>query len=247
MGFFKGLLQVVKAVLFVTVAFLVGVVLMDRVIMPRYVGHGQETEVPDVTERRVEEAQRMLEGKGLVLVRETDRYDPDFPEGCVISQDPAPYSWVKKGRRIRVVVSKGGRSTVVPNLMGGISLRQARILIKSAGFEVGTVSEERSSQVPKGVVIFQYPSPGSLASEGAAVDLTISAGKMVTRATVPDLVGKSLENALTSLKEAGLKHGEITYEVVEELLPETVIGQSIEAGRKAKKGSSVDLVVSRLE
>lgn len=247
MAFVKSLLGALRVLAFLVVAFVIGVVLLDQVLMPRYVGYGQEVEVPDVTEKSLKEAQRILEGRGLVLVQEAERYNPDFPTGYIISQDPAPYTWVKRGRRIRVVVSKGSKLTMVPNLMGGISLRQAEILIRSARFKVGTISKEYNPEVPQGLVFFQFPSPGVMVPEGTAIDLTISAGEMPILVEVPDLVGKSLESALTSLKEMGLKPGEIAYEVREELLPETVIGQSVKAGAKVERGSNIDLVVSKIE
>jgi beta-lactam-binding protein with PASTA domain len=61
---------------------------------------------------------------------------------------------------------------------------------------------------------------------------------------MPDLAGKSLEEAKNILKELSLKIGETRYEVKKELLPGTILEQFPEEGTKIPRGSNVDLTVS---
>ena len=43
----------------------------------------------------------------------------------------------------------------------------------------------------------------------------------------------------------GVKIGEITYEERDKILPETVLRQSLDAGKKVEPGDVIDLVVSK--
>lgn len=226
------------------VAFLVGLMLMDRVVMPRVVGHGNEVIVPDVTEKRIEDAQRLLEEAGLRLVHDAELYSSVVPDGYIISQKPQAYARVKRGRRIRVVLSKGSERLTVPDVMTGISLRQAEILLKSSGFEMGSISYQFSDEVQKGVVLSQSPSPGETAPRGTLVAMTVSSGPVTGVATVPDVIGLSVESAVVELEEAGLEVGAIEYVEREDLLPETVVEQSLQPGTEAERGTAVDLTVT---
>jgi beta-lactam-binding protein with PASTA domain len=226
-------------------AFGAGLIIMDRVVMPRVVGHGDVVIVPDVTENTVEEAQRMLEESHLFCVKESEVYDPVVPEGYVISQNPRPYSNVKKGRRIYVVVSRGSEQLTVPDVTRGISLRQAEIELKSSGFEMGSVAYQSSDDVPKGVVMSQSPLPHGTALRGSFINVTVSSGSLTGTALVPELIGLSVENAIAELQGAGLTIGRIEYVEHEDLLPETVVKQSVESGTEVERGTAIDVTVSQ--
>jgi hypothetical protein len=56
------------------------------------------------------------------------QYSGDIPANHIISQDPPAGSEVKKGRSVRIVISRGPASVQVPNLKG-LSLDQAETLL----------------------------------------------------------------------------------------------------------------------
>ena len=56
-----------------------------------------------------------------------------------------------------------------------------------------------------------------------------------------------LQSAYALAEEKFLLIGELGYEVHNDLLPETVIWQSIPAGDEVRKWSVVDLTISKLE
>jgi beta-lactam-binding protein with PASTA domain len=101
--------QVLLFLLAGIVCLVVGLVLFDRVIMPRVVKYGQEVEVPDVTEISLEEATNILQTRGLILSVERWQQTEQLLAGQIIFQRPDPFSQVKVGRHIYVVVSKGGK------------------------------------------------------------------------------------------------------------------------------------------
>ena len=245
MSFVKFLLRILFVGCIAGCAFLIGLVLMDKVVMPHIVGHGNVVIVPDVVENSVEEADRLLKASDLILVKASEVFDPIVPEGYVVTQKPRAFSKVKKGRRIRVIVSKGSERLSVPDLTRGISLRQAEIELKSSGFELGYVTYQPSDEIHKGVVISQSPPPSGTAPRSSLINVTVSSGSITGVAVVPELIGLSVESAVVEVKESGLTVGVIEYVEQEDLLPETVVGQSLETGTEVERGAVIDLTVSR--
>ncbi|GAG42872.1 unnamed protein product, partial [marine sediment metagenome] len=113
---------------------------MNWIVMPWATRHGQELEVPDVTERTVAEAERVVGKYGLRLVLDGTQNDPDVPPGHIVSQMPEAYLLVKKGRRIYVTVSKGGELFEMIVVSGG-SVRRAKLMLRQHGFEMANVVE----------------------------------------------------------------------------------------------------------
>ena len=229
---------------FVVLVF--GAVVLNWIVMPRVTRQGQEIEVPDVTERTVEEAEDKLEKAGLELVLEDAQNDPDVPPGHIISQLPGAYSLVKKGRRIYALVSKGGELHEMIEVSGG-SVRQARLMLRQRGFEVGNVVETPSYTVPKGVVIAQEPRPGKSVEQGTLVTLVVSAGKKRIGMVMPDLVGKGLEEAQQIVKEMGLRLVDVEQRTRVEVLPNTVLEQAPGFGEEVVEGERVRVVISKFE
>jgi serine/threonine-protein kinase len=64
----------------------------------------------------------------------------------------------------------------VPTVRGA-TLARARALIVAANCSVGRVSRVRSSIVPRGRVITQYPEPGTRLRNGGKVQMEVSSGR----------------------------------------------------------------------
>jgi beta-lactam-binding protein with PASTA domain len=221
--------------------------LLDRVIMPQLVRHNQQIVVPDVVEMTVAEAESTLADRGLQLAETGREYDPFIPPGMVLSQQPEGGSLVKgKGRAISVVVSRGGEKVTVPNLQG-VSLRQARLLLERVNLGLGKISWMYTEDFPEEVVISSAPGYKAEVYQGEVIDLLVSQGPVPSTATVPDFRGQSLEGAILLAQDSGLKIGTIIYHQDENLLPETVLEQSVEAGEEVPRESVIDLVVSSID
>jgi serine/threonine-protein kinase len=226
---------------------LILILLLDRAIMPALVRHKQDISVPDVMEMTLAEAESTLSLAGLLLVESAQEYDPYIPAGLILSQSPDGGTLVKgKGRSVRVTVSRGGQRVIVPNLQG-ISLRQAQLSLQRVGLEVGRISSMYTEDIPENVVISSAPGFKAEVYQGEVIDLLVSQGPVPPTARVPDFTGQSLEGAILMARDAGLKIGNITYRQEYDLLPETVLEQSVTAGREIKRDSIIDLVVSTID
>ena len=223
------------------------VLIVDRVIMPWLVRQNQQIKVPDVVEMSLAEAESTLIISGLVLMQSAQEYDPFIPPGMILSQNPEGGSVVKgRGRWVRVVVSKGGERVTVPNLQG-VSMRQARLLLQRSGLDLGQISWMYTADLPENVVISSAPGYKAEVYQGEVIDLLVSQGSIPATAIVPDFVGQSLEGAVLMARDYGLKIGSITYRKAEELLPETVLRQSVESGEEVGRDAVIDLEISTIE
>ena len=105
------------------------------------------------------------------------------------------------------------------------------------------VEEEFSDDVDTGSVTRSDPEGGSSVHKRAEVQLYVSKG--VDMKTVPELTGKSQDEAQRSLTEAGLAVGAVTDAYSEDVPQGQVISQSVAAGTSLAHDSAVDIVLSK--
>ena len=78
------------------------------------------------------------------------------------------------------------------------------------------------------------------------VDLTVSSGRFPDKFIVPDIINRNLKDAKKIIFQAGLTLGSISFELRDDLLPETVISQSVQPNLEVTQGDTINLIVSRL-
>lgn len=222
-------------VLLAFAAFAVGVLIFNFGIMPFLVGHGGETEVPDLTLCTVQEAEKRLTEKGLRLAETTSIFSAEVPKGCVISQSPPPFTTVKKNRGVKINVSSGELGVTVPELKGQ-SLRHAEIVLGRAGLQLGRVSQVYTIEIPADAVISTFPGPGALTEEGGSVDVLVSLGPSAEEFVMPRLVGQNINAVENILESAGLI---VEIESGSQRAGGKVVEQRPEYGAKIVKGEVV--------
>jgi len=228
----------------VFIGFLVLVLVMDQVVMPLYVKLGREIEMPDVLEMPLDSAEiRLLESGFRVMVGDS-LYDSKHPVGTVIEQNPYPYALVKKGRRVYLTISIGEKLITMPNLFG-VSPREAELILESHNLTLNAKSYVFSDIYHEGTVMGQSYPQGQPIKAGSRIDITISLGKLQQERIVPNVLGKSLYEAREILKAMSLKIGQIMYQSHQDILPETVVDQSLKAGTPFNPEDTIDLTVSK--
>jgi serine/threonine-protein kinase len=93
-------------------------------------------------------------------------------------------------------------------------------------------------------VISQSHSAGEVAQKNQRINITVSLGVAPTAFEIPNLVGKSLDTAEKELEAIGVKIAKVKYSYRPQLVPGTVLNQSLEAGSSAVKVESISLLVS---
>ena len=236
------LMKIRRKALF-TAGWLVGLfVLFNYILLPAYVNQGQTLSVPKVVGLPLDQARAVLDSQGFEPVQAETRMDPRSPVGTVVLQNPQPDAVVKHGRRIYLTISGGEVVVEVPSLRGR-SARDARFILERTGLTLGGLAYEASDAYPENTIMNQSLQPGTKVSKGTSVRVTVSRGKAQSEVNVPNLVGKSLNEAKQLLAKTGLQLGNITYQVGYDLLPNTVVDQFPRAGEQVADGQAVDLFV----
>jgi serine/threonine-protein kinase len=217
----------------------------DLLVMPYVAGKFKGTvAVPALVAKTPEEAKGLLKRNDLLyMLDSTGDYSNEVAAGKVLSQYPVSGTEVKKGRRVWVKISKGGKSVEVP-VLRGLSLRQAEISLQQAGLALGRVRRVRHGSVPSGAVIGSSPPAHTTAEKGREVHIDLSDGGDAVVSGMPSLLGLSLTQAKAKVKNLNLPLGKITYKKDMKSLPNTVLSQTPSAG-SGLKGQAVDLVLSK--
>jgi beta-lactam-binding protein with PASTA domain len=227
------------------IIFLAVICFIDQFIMPSYVMLGKEEELPNVLEMQVDEAKDLLFSRGFQVIIKDSLYDGHHPIGTVMEQNPYPNATVKKGRRVYLSISIGEEPITVPDLFGK-SFRNAKLMLKSYNLNCYPIYQY-SERYPADVVIGQYPAKGEQIKPGAKISVNVSLGKKKEGMVMPNFIDKSLYEVKEQIAELGLRLGNIQYENRKNILPETVLSQSLPPGSMLEPNTVIDLVVSKLE
>lgn len=198
-----------------------------------------ETVVPNIVGLNKKEAEKLLKDSNLKYIFQ-DTYTSDNVKGQVISCNPDEGMVVKKNSVVTVVVSKGEAQVTVPNLIN-LNILVAKDEIINNKLTVGNITEEYSDTVPKDNVITQSPMYNTKCDVGEKINLVVSKGPENTMVKVPDLTGKSLEEAKKILEELDLKLGKsVSLTTNDKKKDGTIFDQSIIL-REVEKGTEIDV------
>lgn len=169
--------------------------------------------------------------------------------GIILSQSVPAREQVRRNSAIDITYGIASPQTqpkagliVVPNY-GGIPLDEALRRIPNDSLTAGEQTEVQSDE-PQGVIVAQFPAPETKVDPFTRVNLSFSAGRPPAKiATVPDLIGQSLQQAADLLQQAGLFAGRLTGRISNDE-PGIVLDQSPKPGQQVSPQTSVDLVYS---
>ncbi|MCX4737969.1 Stk1 family PASTA domain-containing Ser/Thr kinase [Streptomyces antibioticus] len=164
------------------------------------------------------------------------------PKGNVCSQTPEAGENVNKGDNLELVVSTGAPKVAVPSVLGK-SLDEAKRILEADkyGFDV-EVKEEISTEEP-GTVTDQDPNLGEEVEKGTKITLTIA--KAVEKATVPDVSGKSCDEAKAQMQQNNLTGNCVEVDTQDQNQVGKVISTSPSIGSQADKGSTVQIQIGK--
>ena len=212
--------------------------------MKKFMEGGKDVKIPNVVGEKVEDAKSKLEGLGLKVLEVTEESDQE--KGIVLKVDPNVDSTVKSGSEVKLTVSGGEGQIKVPNF-AEMNLDSVKRTLKSLGLELGTVDEEYSDSVPRGEVISQSPNANESVDKGSKVNVTISKGKEIKTTTlnIPDVSGKSVDEAKSILANAGVEANAVKGEAAKsEGEAGKVYSQSQSGPFRIKQGEKVTITIN---
>lgn len=197
--------------------------------------------VPDVVGREVGEATQRLEDAGfeVEVERVPDDPDDDIPRDHVVAQDPQADEEAEEGSTVTLTVAGLEGEVEIPNVVDK-PFGEAKAELEEAGFVVEQRNES-SDQVAPFNVIRTEPRAGELAERGSTVIVFVSTGR--EQVEVPDVVGRSADDATARLREAGFEVEE-RQQASADVPAGDVIRTDPAAGETAARGSTVTIFVS---
>ncbi len=174
------------------------------------------------------------------------QYSMEVPENQILFQDPAPGEVVKKGRDVRIVVSRGTKILSMPDLKG-ITQHQAGFIIQENGLDMGTVSKTFHSAVPREYVVSQYPPAGRQIERNTKIDLLLSRGPRPGEFVMPDFYGLYLDEAVLTARKNHLLADTIKTRHETGPPANSVLAQHPAPGSHYAENQSLTLEVNRRE
>jgi serine/threonine protein kinase/beta-lactam-binding protein with PASTA domain len=177
-----------------------------------------QVNVPDVSGQTFAAATQALT-KAHLKAKRFDVYS-DQPKDTVIAQNPKGSAKAPQDSSVRLNVSKGSKTTQVPDLTG-LSQQAAAAALTKAGLKAD-FSQQVPSKQPAGTVVSQNPTAGQTVQRDTSVFANISKGPTPTTTTthtttttptttqttpttktVPDVTGETRDQAIQDLRAAG--------------------------------------------
>ena len=168
--------------------------------------HGQELDVPDLTNMKVHEAEYTAKVEGLRTEVVDSVYIRRMGRGLVYSQNPKPGSKVKKGRKIRLTINSVNPKVMMPKLVG-YSMRQAKAELGSRGLVLGKliyVSDMATNNVLRQLLKNREIQPGTLIETGTAIDLAVGLNPEDNQTYVPNVIGLKYMRAVDVVHDNSL-------------------------------------------
>jgi len=222
---------------------LIGILIMDYVILPSYVGYNNEHYLPDIRGEFMDKANYQLREIGFQTEVVMAPFSEAFIPGTVIKMFPRAFTKVKEGRAINLTIAGKMEDITIPSLINS-SLRNAKLEISRIGIGIDTIIYEYDNQIKNGKITFQLPRYGKVVKSSTNMTLGVSRGAPPDYYIVPDVVNLSLRRAKEDIINAGLRIGDINYEFQPQLLNHTVIEQNMTVGMRVSFPASIHLLIS---
>jgi len=200
--------------------------------------------VPHLINKDIVYSLSILTDLGLNTKVKGSEYSENVQENHVLFQDPAPGVEIKKGRDVRVIISKGAKSLLMPNLTG-MSIQLAQITMEENDLHEKNLSRAYSAKLKEDEIISQFPAPGEKIQRGVGVNLLISTGNRGVPRKMPELNELSVESAVYLIETSNLVLGKIESSFDPDRLKNIVIAQKPLPGHRIIEGSRIDFVINR--
>jgi len=185
-----------------------------------YTRHGKSLEVPDLRGMQLEEMIETIEDMNLRYIITDSIYTDSVPKGTVYLQNPPAGFKVKRNRKIFITMNPWGIEMVkMPNLIEK-NFREAQNDLRSLELEVGTI-EYRSDggETYDRVLVQRFEgkniAAGTQIPKHSSIDLVLSERQLLEGEEsnmLPNLLGKTMEQAQRTTKNAFLSLGYTQYD-----------------------------------
>jgi beta-lactam-binding protein with PASTA domain len=170
---------------------LAGIACLSAIITMQFAVHRTIVTVPELQGESVAEATSRAARMGLDVSVSQRFYSAVLPAGRVLMQSPAPGTSVRRGWDLAVAESLGPQRVTIPDVQGKDE-RDAILLIRQKGLELGAIAQLPDAQVKAGTVLAQDPGPHAKGASRPSVSLLVASPDPPPPAAfvMPDVVGQ---------------------------------------------------------
>ncbi len=233
--FAKGKLNTPRLVLLIAGVVVLIALIVVGIRFLTIMGPGSPAVMPQVVGLSLSDAESRLAEEELVA--DVTYVDSTEEADTVIGQDIAEGEEVERGSSVGLTVSNGISGPEMPDLIG-VTRRIAELTLANRGI-TATITEEYDDEV-----IYQYPVEGTIITENTAVELIISLGPEPEDIFMPNLLGKTLEEARPIIEEYQLDVVETKYASSTEYYEGQICEQSIQPNASTQTGVEITITVS---
>ena len=233
--------------LIVALVIFVGVVWLTFRWLEFHTNHGEEIQVPNVVNMKVQQAIEVLDDQGLEYEVDSGKYDPKFKPLQVLKIYPHPGSRVKDGRTIVLKVNpKTYAPVAVPDVLDRykyLAFRKFDLL----GLKVGDTIYEPNIQKDAVIRMMfngRVIKPGEKVPMYSTLDLVIGSGPM-RNVVIPNLVGRTVAEAKAIITQNYFEVGLVEYEDGQNNESDIIYYQDPASGSVRDQGMQIDLWASK--
>lgn len=212
-----------------------------------HTNHGQEIPVPNVVNKSVHDAVKILEDTGLDYEVDSAAYNPKYRPLQVLKVYPSPGSRVKDGRAIQLMVNpKSWAPVAVPDVINkysGLAFQR----LEQVGLKVADTIYEPSIQKDAVLrILFKGNSikPGTKIPRFSVIDVVVGSGPMRNIA-IPNVVGLTVKDAKALIARNLFEVGLVDHEDGGNDDSDIVYYQDPASGDARDQGMQIDLWASK--
>ncbi len=233
--------------LLLAAAIFIGLVWLTFRWLELHTNHGKEIQVPNVMNKSVHDAIKILDDQGLEYKVDSFKYDPKYRPFQVLNMFPKPGARVKNGRIIEIRVNpRTWAKVTIPDILDrykGLAFRR----LEQVGLKVGDTIFEPSIQ-RDAVIRMLYNGnvlkPGSQLPRFSTIDLVIGTGPKRNIA-IPNLVGLTVAEAKAIVANNLFEIGLVEHEDGKNDETDIVYYQDPAGGDLRDQGMQIDLWASK--
>jgi eukaryotic-like serine/threonine-protein kinase len=204
---------------------------------------GDAVLVPDVVGMTQQQAEDALRERSLAAQVIQNANTDEQDAGNVFRQEPPAGKSVRPGRTVKLTISLGPQTYVVPNMIGK-QLEQAPEILSRARLSLGAVERVFIRGAKRGAIVNQNPIAGTSLASPAPVDITVTDTSGLPTVIIPLLTGITITAAEDELLKNNLQLAKVTY-IADDTAPAgTVVQQQPAAYTDSSLGEKVELQVA---
>ncbi len=233
--------------LVIAIGVFAGLVWLTFRWLEHHTNHGQEIPVPNIVNKSIHDAVKILDDTGLEYEVDSANYNPKFRPFQVLQVYPAPGSRVKDGRTVHLTVNPRTWAPIavpdVINKYSGLAFQR----LDQVGLKIGDTIYEPSIQKDALLRILykgNAVNPGARLPRFSVIDVVVGSGPM-RNISIPNVVGLTVKEARAVITKSMFEVGLVEHEDGSNDESDIIYYQDPASGDVRDQGMQIDLWASK--